>query len=119
MDTMKRIAAALLSLVVIVVLVGCDQSAGDQNTADGQTVGATEIPRNVRVLTVERSDLEEFLEISGPVKPVRGADVSAEEGGRVELVPHDRGDQVRKGDVLVELDRRLLAAEIEADLASE
>jgi RND family efflux transporter MFP subunit len=45
---------------------------------------------------------------------MRGTDVSAEEAGTVYAIPHDKGDRVARGDVLVELDRRLLAAEMAA-----
>lgn len=73
-----------------------------------------EVERNVRVMSLERSTLTEFFEISGPVEPVRGSDLSSEEAGRVSVIPHDKGERVEKGEVLVELDRRILAAEVAA-----
>jgi len=78
----------------------------------------SESPRNVRVLVLKPQDLEEFFQISGPMLPVRGTDVSAEEGGTVTRLPHDKGDRVAAGDVLVELDRRLLAAQVRSASAS-
>ena len=59
-------------------------------------------------------ELEEYFEISGPVEPVRGADVGAEESGTVRAVLHDKGGRVEAGDVLIELDRRLLKADMES-----
>ncbi len=79
-----------------------------------KTEEASEVPRNVRVLELQPIDVVEYLEITGPVTPVRGADVSAEESGTVASVPHDKGDRVKAGGVLVELDRRLLSAELDA-----
>ena len=73
-----------------------------------------EVERNVRVMSLERSTLTEFFEISGPVAPVRGSDLSSEEAGRVSVITHDKGERVEMGEVLVELDRRLLAAEVAA-----
>lgn len=92
-------------VLAAVALVGCQPPAGE---------APPEMPRNVRVLKLQTTDVEEYFEISGPVLPVRGATVSAQEGGTVFAVPHDKGDRVDEADVLVELDRRLLAADLAA-----
>ncbi len=108
----------VLLLIAVLMLSSLTITGCEKPEAQETTTAVVEVPRNVRVLVVGTSDLEEFLEITGPVQPVRGAVVSAEEGGRVELVPHDRGDHVEGGDVLVELDRRLLKAEVAAARAA-
>jgi len=71
-----------------------------------------EVARNVRVLPLAATDLQEYFEISGPLQPVRGTEVSAEEGGTVDRIVHNKGEYVDDGDVLVELDRDLLAVEV-------
>jgi membrane fusion protein (multidrug efflux system) len=78
-----------------------------------------EQPRNVRVLRLHPAEITEYFEISGTVKPLRGADISAEESGTVRRVTHDKGEAVRVGDTLIELDRRILAAQMEAMQANE
>jgi membrane fusion protein (multidrug efflux system) len=75
-------------------------------------------PRNVRVMTLAPTTLTEYFAMSGPVFPVRGTDISAEESGTVWAIPHDKGERVKAGDVLVELDRRQLAAERESARSS-
>ena len=80
----------------------------------GETETLAEVLRNVRVMTLERTSITEYFEISGPVRPVRGTDVSAEEAGTVAAIPHDKGARVAADDVLVELDRRLLREEKES-----
>lgn len=108
-----RAAAALAAaagILALLLLAGCAEPSAQ--TAEG--AGAAEVPRNVRVLEVGVSDLEETLEITGQVEPVRGAVVAAEEAGRVREVARDRGSRVAAGEPLVLLDRRILAAETEA-----
>jgi RND family efflux transporter MFP subunit len=108
----------VLLLITVLMLSSLAITGCESPEAEETTTAVAEVPRNVRVLVVGTSDLDEFLEITGPVQPVRGAVVSAEESGRVESVPHDRGDRVEGGDVLVELDRRMLKAEVAAARAA-
>lgn len=106
----KGITVVLTVLVAILLTAGC--------APEQQAEAPAEVARNVRVLDLAPTDVTEYLEITGPMAPVRGAVVSAEESGSVFAVPHDKGDVVQEGDVLVELDRRLLAAELEAARAN-
>ncbi|MBU0741113.1 efflux RND transporter periplasmic adaptor subunit [bacterium] len=99
-------------LAVPVLVASLLLAAGCAHRMENEVPG--EVARNVRVLEMSPTDLEEFFEISGPLRPVRGADVSAEEMGTVYAIPHDKGETVVEGDGLVELDRRLLAAEMAA-----
>lgn len=101
----RPLAAAVIVLVSLSV-AGCERTA--------ETEARPEIARNVRVMEMAPSELEEYFEISGPLRPVRGTDVSAEEMGVVYDISHDKGETVAEGDVIVEQDRRLLAAEVAA-----
>ncbi len=99
-------AGACLGLLALAISgTGCERSGG---AGDGQ--GAVEVPRNVRVLTIAPMDLHEYLTISGPVRPVRGTDVSAEESGEVERIAKVKGARVDEGETLVLLDRGMLEA---------
>ena len=109
MRTRVAIALAVLTTVAT-ALVGCGPPP--------EREVPPEIPRNVRVLPMAATDLQEYFEISGRMQPVRGTDVAAEESGTVAALPHDKGDHVDAGDVLVELDRRLLQAQVAAATAS-
>ncbi len=105
-ELMKRgpRVAVVAMLVIPVILTGCAPQA--------ETEAPVEVARNVRVLEMQPTDLVEFFEISGPLRPVRGTDVSAEEMGTVYAIPHDKGARVAAGDVIIELDRRILAADM-------
>ena len=98
------------ALVLSGGLIGCGHGGEASSEAESQA----EVPRNVRVLELASTQLDEHLAISGTVHPVRGTDLSAEESGRVAAIPHDKGAIVRKGDPLITLDRRLLETEMKA-----
>jgi len=78
----------------------------------------TEVPRNVRVLTLGEESVAEFFEISGPVAPVRGTDLSAQESGPVVAIPVGKGEAVAKGKMILELERDILKSEMEAAQAA-
>jgi membrane fusion protein (multidrug efflux system) len=98
-------AAAALSLAAA---TGC----GNPGEAGNRDPGNGEVPVNVRSLEVGRTTMREYLTVSGPLRPFRGADVSTEEGGVVVSIPKSKGEYVEEGEVLVALDRDLLAAEM-------
>jgi len=100
------LAAALPLLAAAAALPGCGAGrAGDES-------GPGEIPVNVRVMNVEPGTLREYLTISGPLRPLRGTDVSTEERGVVDSLPKEKGAWVEEGDVIVALDRDLLEAQM-------
>jgi RND family efflux transporter MFP subunit len=98
--------ALLPAAVALALVIGCGGAPEDDT--------AKEVARNVRVMPLETGAVTEFLEIAGPVLPVRGTDVSAQESGTVEDIDSDKGARVANDQALVTLDRRLLAAELAA-----
>jgi membrane fusion protein (multidrug efflux system) len=118
-DHVKLAASRRLSLNLAAIALGCIlcATAGMTGCGRGEQAGAagteaTEVPRNVRVLTVSTTDLAEYLTISGPAYPLRGTDLSAEESGQVDALPNDKGSIVREGAQLVVLDRSMLASQL-------
>jgi membrane fusion protein, multidrug efflux system len=111
MDRLHRFrnapACALAALVL--AAAGCAGAPGDE--------AAREVPRNVRVMPLETASITEFLELAGPLQPVRGTDLGSEEAGTVATIVHDKGARVAAGATLLELDRRVLAAELAAAAA--
>jgi len=111
-ETTRRTTATALAITAlllpanVLLMSGCGQEEMQQQPR--------EVARNVRVLTIESTSVTQYLEIAGPIEPVRGTDVSAEEQGTVARILRDKGASVASGQVLVELDRRLLAADLEA-----
>ena len=114
--------AGTLALLVVGGCAAPDQSDADQSGAQApsgsRNEAKSETARNVRVLELQRRSLEEFIEIAGAMAPVRGADISAEESGAVIELVKAKGDAVKAGDGLLEQDRVLLKAEMEAAASS-
>ncbi len=107
-DASAPAPAALLAAVLLgATLSGC----GSGGPSADATERPAEVPRNVRVMTIEPTELKTFLTIAGRTRSLQGADLSAEEAGRVAAIPREKGARVSEGDVLVLLDRSLLAAE--------
>ena len=107
---MTRLAAAVLLAGACFVAAGCSEKS--QPDSNG------EIPRNVRVLKLGPETIAEFFEISGPIAPVRGTDLSAQESGPVVALPVDKGQAVGKGKTVLVIERDILKAELEAAKAA-
>jgi membrane fusion protein (multidrug efflux system) len=102
--------------VLTLLTVGLLHVAGCESEPQSDTTG--EVPRNVRILTLDPETVAEFFEISGPVAPVRGTDLSAQESGPVVALPVVKGAAVGKDKIVIELDRTILKAEWEAAKAT-
>lgn len=106
------------NLLPKVIVAGCLLAAlSAAGCGKAPAAAPREVARNVRVLVLEPSSLAEYHEISGPVGPVRGADLAAEESGPVTALLAAKGARVRAGQVLVEQERTILHAEMEAAAA--
>ena len=104
-------------LLPCLLLVPALAACGSDGEAAGGAGAPAEVPVNVRTLALEPASLPEYVAISGPLRPIRGTDVSTEESGVVASIPRDKGAEVRGGQSLVRLNRDLLAAEMEAAAA--
>ena len=60
-------------IVVILTAVLAAAGCAPEKPSDDET---GEVPRNVRVLSIQPTNLDEFLTISGPARPLRGTDLS-------------------------------------------
>ncbi|MCP4144873.1 MAG: efflux RND transporter periplasmic adaptor subunit [bacterium] len=103
----KYISLIRVLALSTVLLVACS----NEKTSEGDS---PEVPKNVRVLALQSTDLEEYFEISGPVTPVRGTDLSAQESGTVVSLPVAKGDAVSANALVVVQDRTILKAEMES-----
>ncbi|MBE0567450.1 MAG: efflux RND transporter periplasmic adaptor subunit, partial [Krumholzibacteria bacterium] len=98
---------------VLALLAGAAGCAPDAPSDAGR-----EIPRNVRVLELATGEVTEYFEIAGPVVPVRAADLGAQEHGPVVALGAARGAAVAAGALIVEQERDILGAELDAARAS-
>ena len=72
-------------------------------------------PVEVNVVQVEKGLVEETITNSraGTVKARQRAHLSSEVGGRVVTVPYEKGDRVKKGDLLLQLNDEAEASQLE------
>ena len=107
---MTGLVSAVLLFGAFFLAAGCSEKT--------QTDTSGEKPRNVRILELGSETIAEFFEISGPVAPVRGTDLSAQESGPVVALPVDKGQAVGKGKTVLVIERDILKSELIAAEAS-
>ena len=111
----------LVPVSMIVILAGC--SAPEAENANGNGNGTRERIVSVETMNIEPIRFEDRIRINGNVTALDDAMISVETAGQVLFVA-ERGTTVRKGDVILRLDDRLLRSNYEAtktgyDLASD
>ena len=99
--TAARLASVLSTMALAAGLAGC-ASAPDRR---GGRVPVT-------VATVETMSVPYELDATGTVEPIASADVIAQVGGMVTRIAFHEGDDVRAGQVLIELEPHAFEAEV-------
>ena len=101
-------------LVAFVILVGALLTAGIVARESLQSMMSVFKPApartDVRLDEVRTDRLIQTVSAPGVVEPFTKVDMSAEVSARIEELPYDVGDIVRKGDLIVKLDDRDLQA---------
>jgi membrane fusion protein (multidrug efflux system) len=108
------LAAPLLAALALFPATGCGSAGG----SDEGAAGPEEVPINVRVVDLEKDRLDEYVSVTGPLRPRRGTDISTEESGTVERIVREKGSAVRAGDPVLVLDRALLETEMRSTAAN-
>lgn len=94
--TKKGIIGTLLLLTSIILLVGCN------NSTEETEVPETEIP--VKVATVTFGALTDDNELSGTILPENEVAVLPKAVGEIKAIYVKKGDKVKQGDILAQLD---------------
>ncbi|MGB9697571.1 MAG: efflux RND transporter periplasmic adaptor subunit [Ignavibacteria bacterium] len=94
---MKKLFLLMVSLLLIGSSFSCGRKSGSENKSSLQQLSA------VRVVEVKPQHFVETYRVIGIVKPYESAKLSSEEGGIITYLAKDKGDKVRKGEVLVRL----------------
>ena len=102
----------VISAVVVLAALGVVSTAGVW--LGRGALGRGDGGNPVRVERVVRGDLVEFVSASGEVEPKVKVQISARVAARIEQLPFDEGDEVKKGDVLVKFDDRDLRASLDS-----
>src|SRR5437868_789221 len=95
--------------IVIVLLLGVGGFLGYKKLPDFKaSKSAAERAGHVATAVAERKDIRFNVKAAGEIGPAEQVSVRPEINGKIEDLPVDLGDRVKKGDLLVKLDDKEL-----------
>ncbi len=99
----------MMKWIVILLLLGVGGYFGYKKLPDFKASGgATESAGRVTTAPAERKDIKFSVKAAGEIGPAEQVSVKPEINGKIEQLPVDLGDRVKKGDLLVTLDDKEL-----------
>ncbi len=104
---LKHLTSILIVLAFIIFHLNC---GGDNNGENDSNNGVPENFTDVKVLTIKPANFEDFIEVTGTVRADIAATISSEEMGVIEKFLKDKGDRVKKGEVIAKLESKTLQA---------
>ncbi len=110
-----RLIAVMLAIAVNVVAGACTREAGGDASAE---VSQRKRVHLVELAVVREQSLRYMAERVGSLRALRQVKVFNQEEGLVSAVMVREGDRVRRGQILVRLDDRLLRAELDKAIAT-
>lgn len=112
----RRISSGAAVLSAAVALAGCQATEGASTVPNEESVRVV----NVEVSPVGTGEFDDYIRITGEVEAMHDITLSAEESGRVVAFRVAKGAWVQQGEVIVELDDEILAAQTrEAEEAAQ
>ena len=102
----------LIIVVVTLAVAGALTGVGMKLTGNGPS--ATEQETAVRIEKVSRGDLVEIVSAPGQIQPKTKVSISAKTTARIMELPFDEGMEVKKDQVIVQLDSKDLEAQLKA-----
>lgn len=110
-----RTLLILLTLFLAFISLKCGNEADGKNDS---TDGIVEKVTDVKVITIKPQSYVDYIEVTGTVKADIASTVSAEESGVIESFLKEKGDWVKKGEVVVKLKSKVLQASFDEAKAS-
>jgi len=108
-EMMKKVFKQTGLLLLAIAFVSCGQ--GEENGDENGVNGARLMP--VETVIIETDSFEDFVRTTGTVEAIEDAMISSETSGRI-LSIKERGERVDKGEVIAQIDDRLIQAQYEA-----
>jgi HlyD family secretion protein len=109
----KKKSRKLLITIVVFVVLAALAAAGIAARSNGKN----RIDPS-RLATVERGDLARSVVATGRIEPISKVDIKSKANGIIKELKADMGDMVNEGQVLVELDKDNLSAQLRQAQAS-
>lgn len=107
---------AAVAAPFLILLAGCgaDDAAASGGGPGGGPGRGEMTPQAVEIATVERARMARTSLVTGQLTPLRVVGVNAQSNGALVNVLVEEGSRVRRGQLLAEVDRRELDAQLEA-----
>jgi multidrug efflux system membrane fusion protein len=100
----SRLTSALLLLAGGLLVAGCDRGGNAASSASGGRSPGMAAP--VTIATAGRADVPVRVEAIGAVEPYSTVTIKSRVAGQIVKIGFTQGQDVKKGDVLFEIDRR-------------
>ncbi|MEW5947613.1 MAG: efflux RND transporter periplasmic adaptor subunit [bacterium] len=104
-------ACAVACVTAAAISAACAAGCSGKKSANERGAGAGEKKYVVRTVAAERGAIVEYLEVTGTAEAETAVNVSAKLPGRIEKLFFDKGDPVKKGQLLFTLDTKELSAQ--------
>lgn len=104
----------LIIVVVTLAVAGTLTGVGMKLTGKSSMGGQPEQETSVRVEKVSRGDLVEIVSAPGQIQPKTKVSISARTTARIAALPFDEGMEVKRDQVIVQLDSKDLEAQLKA-----
>lgn len=110
MNTMRYTSKQIITILLVsaALLSACNS---ENEEAENGTNGVRLMP--VETVTMVSGDFDDYIQLSGTVEAIDDATISSESSGRI-LSISNRGDRVRRGDVVARLDDRVIRSQYDA-----
>ncbi|MBI4875155.1 MAG: efflux RND transporter periplasmic adaptor subunit [Acidobacteria bacterium] len=96
---------------ILLLLSGCSKQT--EQTKPAAAAAKPPDPVAVRTMAAQTRKVEKTISVTGSLLPDESVSVSAEVSGRVAAIRADFGQRVKKGDILVEIDKQELSLQCE------
>src|SRR5690242_10561129 len=94
--------AALTILVIVLIWIGSGLFSGSHNSDQDAQAKTNEVPR-VQVAILDQSKRNATVTVRGQTQALHAVNVEAEVEGPVQALHFEKGDHVKKGQVLCEI----------------
>jgi membrane fusion protein, multidrug efflux system len=106
MSRVRITSSIALALAIILIIAAWMASGWLSDGPEAAVPGSGTVPPKVMTVQAERLEphrIDRMVTVQGELEPLKTATLRAEALGQVEKIPAERGDAVRKGQVLVQL----------------
>ncbi len=112
---MKLVKYLIISLLLLssISFVGCSETEGNTKAEKKEEIKKV----SVKTIELKSEKYSDFISVVGTVKPFQKALLSATEGGKITKFYKDKGEFVKKGETILEIDNELLKASLDATKA--